>query len=188
MSLENKNQEVSEAATAVTHEVAPSNNPLSALGISPSLFAFQLLNFAVIAAIIWYLILKPITKKMNERQKLIDESIDNSRKIQDNLRHSEQKYQEKIDIAKVEAMKILEKAVVDAEKSSNEMKEKAKFEIEGLVNQAKKNIKSEREDMVMEVKKYAADLIATALEKILSEKITDKKDHQLIDEMIKKIN
>jgi F-type H+-transporting ATPase subunit b len=187
MSLEQATVETVETVASEGHEAAPSGNPLSALGISPSLFVFQLINFAIVASIIWFLILKPLTKKMTERQKLIDESIDNAKKIQDNLRHSEQKYQEKIDTAKAEAMKILEKAGADSEKSTLEMKDKAKVEIEHLVEQAKKNIRSEREDMVAEVKKAAAELVVSALEKVLSEKITDKKDHQLVEEMIKKI-
>lgn len=187
MSLEKAQTETVETVATEAHEAAPSGNPLSALGISPSLFAFQFINFAIVASIIWFLILKPLTKKMTERQKMIDESIDNAKKIQDNLRHSEQKYQEKIDIAKTEAIKILEKASADAERSTVEMKEKAKIEIEHLVDQAKKNIRMEREDMISEVKKAAAELVVTALEKVLSEKITDKKDHQIIEEMIKKI-
>ena len=175
------------AATGETTETAASGGPLSALGINPSLFAFQFINFAIVASIIWFLILKPLTKKMNERQKLIDESIDNAKKIQDNLRASEQKYQERIDIAKAEAGKILEKAAAETEKITLDMKSKAKQEIENLVTEAKKNIKQEREEMVSEVKRSAAELVITALEKVLSEKITDKKDQQLVEEMVKKL-
>lgn len=176
--------------TAITGETAESTTsagPLAALGINPTLFVFQFINFAIVASIIWFLILKPLTKKMNERQKLIDESIDNAKKIQENLRTSEQKYQEKIDVAKAEAGKILEKASNETEKITSEMKQKAKLEIENLVTEAKRNIKAEREEMVSEVKNSAADLVISALEKVLSEKITDKKDQQLVEEMIKKL-
>ena len=181
--------EASATNETVTTETgtAVSGNPLAALGINPSLFLFQLINFAVVAAIIWFLILKPLTKKLNERQKLIDESIDNAKKIQDNLQKSEQKYQQKIDEAKVEAGKVIERAGAEAEKLTVDMKAKAKTEIDGLVEQAKRNIRSERDEMVADVKNAAAELVVTALEKVLSEKITDKKDHQLIEEMVKKM-
>ncbi len=174
------------AENETTTEVQ-STNPLASLGINPTLFAFQLINFIIVAAIIWYLILKPLTKKMTERAKLIDESLDNAKKIQENLQKSEQKYQEKIDAAKVEAGRIIEKAGKEAGQMSGEMKVKAKVEIENLIEQAKKNIRAERDEMVADVRRAGADLVVSALEKILSEKIDDKKDRRLIEEMIKKI-
>ena len=164
-----------------------SSSPLDLFGVTPTLFAFQLINFAIVASIIWFLILKPLTKKMSERQRLIDDSLDNAKKIQENLQKSEQKYQEKIDAAKSEAGRIIEKAGKDAGQMGEAMRGKAKIEIENLIEQAKKNIRSERDQTLAEVKQAGADLVISALEKILSEKIDDKKDRQLIEEMIKKI-
>jgi F-type H+-transporting ATPase subunit b len=176
-----------ETVASESKEGGTGSGPLAALGINPTLFAFQLINFAIVASIIWFLILKPLTKKMNERQKLIDESIDNAKKIQDNLQKSEQKFQEKIDAAKAEAGKIIDKAGVESERISAEMKIKTKNDIDALVVEAKKNLKNDRDEMVSDVKKAAAELVVSALEKVLSEKITDKKDHQLVEEMIKKL-
>ena len=68
------------AENETTTEVQ-STSPLASLGINPTLFVFQLINFAIVATIIWYLILKPLTKKMTERAKLIDESLDNAKKF-----------------------------------------------------------------------------------------------------------
>lgn len=160
---------------------------LASLGLNGPLFAAQLFNFALVACILWFLILKPLTKKLTERQKMIDDSIENSKKIQQNLEKSEQKYQEKIDEAKVAANKVIENAASEAEKTGNLLKTKAKQEIEILVEQAKKNIRSEREDMKAMIKQEAAELVTLALEKILSEKMNDKKDKELIAEMLKKI-
>lgn len=168
-------------------EVSESGSPLASLGINPTLFTFQLVNFAIVGSIIWFLILKPLSKKLTERQKMIDESIANSKQIQENLQKSEQKFQERIDVAKVEANKILDKAQNEAENVSVALKEKAKKEIELLVDQAKRNIRIERDEMVAEIKKSAADMVVSALEKILSEKIDEKKDKHLIEEMVKKL-
>jgi F-type H+-transporting ATPase subunit b len=175
-------EEAHEATTT-----AESGSPLSALGINSTLFFFQLINFAIVATIIWFLILKPLTKKMTERQKMIDESINNAKAIQDNLQKSEQKYQERIDIAKVEANKIIDKAAGEAEKVSADLKVKAKNEIESLVEQAKQNIRVERDTMVGELREQTVTVVVAALEKILSEKIDSQKDKEIIQEMVKKI-
>lgn len=182
-------QEAEPAVTAETgsHEGAASTGVLGSLGINGTLFVSQLVNFAIIVVIVWFLILEPLTKKLAERQKMIDDSIDNSKKVQRNLEKSEQEFQKRIDEAKVEANKIVEHAVTESEKMNGEMKTKAKQEIETLVDQAKKNIKIEREEIKAEIKKETAEMIVTALEKILSEKITDKKDKELIWDMVAKM-
>ena len=160
---------------------------LASLGLNGQLFAFQLLNFAIVALILWFLILKPLTKTLSERQKRIEESLDNAEKVEKNLKESEKKYQEKVDEAKVEANRIVEKASLAAEKTGVTLKEKAKQEIEQLVKQAKKNIEIEKQEMIEGLKKETVDLVVLALEKVLSEKIDEKGDKKLVEEALKKI-
>lgn len=172
-------------ATENAVEKATDGGALASLGINGTLFIFQLINFAIVAVILWFLILKPLTKKMSERQKMIEQSIDNAKKIETNLGMSERKYQEKIDQAKIDANKIMEKAQQEALLVAGNLKEKAKQEIELLVEQARKNIKIEKADMMSEVKKEAASLVVAAVEKIISEKIDSIKDNKMIAEAIK---
>ncbi|HSR88984.1 MAG TPA: F0F1 ATP synthase subunit B [Candidatus Udaeobacter sp.] len=160
---------------------------LSSLGINGTLFTFQIINFVVVMLVLWYLILKPLTKKMAERQKMIGDSVDNVKKIEANLGMSERKYQEKIDQAKVDANKILEKASLESLQMAEAMREKAKKDIEQLVDQARKNIKTERDESITELKAQAADLIISAAEKILASKIDIEKDNKIITEAVKSL-
>jgi F-type H+-transporting ATPase subunit b len=159
----------------------------ASLGLNAGIFVSQLINFALIAAIIWLLILKPLTKKMAERQKMIDQSLDNAKKIEENLRISDEKYKEKIAAAKVESNAIMAKATKAAEDAAGQLKEKAKQEIEGLIEQAKRNIKQEREEMVVSIKKETAELVVAVAQKILGEKIDPTKDAALISDAVKKL-
>ena len=168
-------------------EATSSGGVLASLGINGTLFVFQLINFAVVAAVVWFLILKPVTKKMAERQNIIDESIDNAKKIEANIIMSERKYQEKIDQAKVDANKVIEKAQVAAVEEAEAMKNKAKAEIESVVDQAKKNIKIERTEMMDEIRREAAGMVAAAVEKIISEKMDSLKDGKLVEEALKSL-
>ncbi len=182
-STEESTTESTESGHATT-EASSDAGLLGSLGINGQLFLFQVINFAIVMVVLWYLILKPITKKMAERQKLIDDSIDNSKKVEDNLRRSEKAFQEKVDEAKVESNRIIEKASTEAEKLSADLKEKAKKEIETLVETARRNIKNEKAAMSAELKAETAGLVVAALEKILSGKLDDKKDKQFIEEIL----
>jgi len=157
---------------AQTSEAIVDGGVLADLGINGTLFVFQLINFALVSVILWFLILKPLTKKMSERQKMIDDSIDNAKKIETNLGMSERKYQEKIDLAKVEANKIMEKSQQEAVQAGE------------AVDSARKNIKSERDESIAEIKEQAANLIVSATEKILSGKLDSAKDKKIIEEAI----
>lgn len=169
-------------------EGAASEGLFASLGINPSLLGFQALNFALVIGIVWFLILKPLTKKMAERQKLIDEGLDNAKKVQETLQKSERAYQEKIDQAKVEANRLIEKAGADALSAGEETKNRARRDIEVLIQQARNNIKAERDEAAAELKKEVAEIIALSLQKLIKEKMTSAKDKELIEDTLKNIN
>lgn len=161
-----------------------SDGILGSMGINAPLFIFQLLNFAIVFVILWFLILKPLSKKLTERQKMIDDSIDNSKKIEDILKQSEKTYQERMDVAKAEANTILEQAKIEADMVAEEIKRKSKNDIDEMVNQAKTRINAEKESTIAGIRKEAAGLIVAAAEKILKEKIDLHKDKQIIAEAL----
>ena len=167
------------------HETASGGSGvLGTLGINGSLFIFQLINFTLVAAVVWFLILKPVTKKMSERQKAIEHSLDNAKKIQDKLQQSEREYQARIDEAKVAANKIMEKNMADTQEVAASMRAKAKTEIEQAVEQAKRAIAAEKQAMRSEIKREAAELIVVALEKILPDVATGEADKKNIRSML----
>jgi len=169
-------------------EVAAAEGGVAAsLGLNTQLFVFQLVNFLIVALILWYLVLKPLTSKMTERKKIIDESLDRAKEIETTLALSQSKYQEIIDDAKSEAASIAEAAYAEGARLSEEMKNKTKKEIELLVDQAKRNIAIEKKEMLDAVRSEAADMVVTALEKILGEKIDAKKDHKLAEAALDKM-
>ncbi len=164
-----------------------STGPLADLGVNSTLFIAQLINFTLVAVILWFLILKPLTKKMAERQKMIDDSIDNAKKIQENLNKSEKEYQNRIDQAKVDANKIMEKTTLAATAATEEAKIIAKQEIEQLVLQARKSIKNDKDIMKAELKEETANFIILALEKIIGEKFDASKDKKFIEDILQKL-
>jgi len=182
--IANASTEAVEHATETT-EVA--EGLLASLGINGTLFVFQLINFAVVVLILWFLVLKPLTKKMGERQEKIEESLKNAERVEENLRKSEAKYQEKIDEAKAEAAKIMEKTQTEAKEMGENMKNKSKEEIELLIVQVKKNIEIEKKEMITQIKTVAGELVVAAMEKVLEEKIDDKKDKEMILRSVKNI-
>lgn len=160
---------------------------LDSFGLNLRLFLFQFANFIIVAVILWFLILKPLTKKLSERQHIIEDSLDNAKQVEANLAKSQEDYRLQLRLARAEAEKILESAGNEAGQLSEELKAKAKQEIEALVKQAKHNIQREKEEMMLGFKEEAASLVALALEKLINEKMTAEKDKKLINEIVSKL-
>lgn len=178
------NEQVAESHAVQGEEGGAQEGVLASLGLNGSLFAFQLFNFLLVIGIVWFLILKPLTKQMDERKKIIDESLDKAKEIESNMTMSEQKFKEKIDEAKAESNAILQRAHDEAGDNAEKMKLKAKEEIESLVEQAKKNIENEKKEMRTELRQETVGLVLATVEKLLGEKMDSKKDHAFIEEIL----
>lgn len=174
---------------ATTESSAGANNEsvFASLGLNVQQFAIQLFNFALIAVIVWFMILKPLSKKLEERKKLIDESLDKAKEIETNFQMSQQKYQEALDTAKTEANAVISASHKEAENLAVRMKEEAKQEIESLVVQAKKKMASDKEKMQEEIKNQVVDVVVVAMEKMLEEKMDSDKDKKFIEDTLKNI-
>ncbi len=183
MKLAKVTEETQSQTTLPTEDVGI----LASLGINGPLFLFQLLNFAIVALILWFLILKPLTKKMEERKNIIDESLDRAKEVETNLKMSEVKFQEKLEEAKKEANAIIAGAQEEATRVQETMKQKTKDEVEALVLQAKKNIEVEKTEMRASLRKETVEIVVTAMEKVLGEKMDDKKDKKFVEDILKTI-
>lgn len=175
-----------QTAYATSHETAEvvEQGLLGSMGIDLKMFILQLVNLAIVFIVLWFLILKPITKKMAERQKTIDEGLSNSQKIEQMLKKSEADYKDQMHTAKAEANQILEKAKLDAELTAESIKKNTRNDIDQMTLTAKKNIDDEKQKMVANFKNEASDIVVLALKKIVSDNFDSSKDKKEIEEAL----
>lgn len=180
-------EEVHTTAEVGHAETTTETGVLGSLGINGSLFLFQLLNFAIVGGIVWFLILRPLTKKMEERKNMIDESLDRAKEIETNYKMSEVQFNEKLDQAKKESNVIIAAAQEEATRVQEAMKQKTKDEVETLVAQAKKNIDVEKKEMQASLRKETVEIVVAAMEKVLNQKMDDTKDKKFVEDILKTI-
>lgn len=176
---------MNEDIQTTTERPVQNESVFASLGLNVQLFIFQLINFGLLVLILWFLILRPLTKKMEERRQKINESLDKAKEVETNLAMSEQRYQERIDEAKVEARSIAERGYAEAEALAETMKQKAKKDIQLLIDQAKRNIQIESAEAMQAVKLDAANLIVEAVRKVLPQKLVSEQDKELVEDALK---
>ncbi len=148
------------------------------------LIAAQMVNFAIVVAVLWFFALKPLAKKMSERTKTIEKSLEEAKTISRNVQKSEEDRERAVADARGAAQKILDEAkslaLSDREKNLNE----AKLLVQKVVMDGKKQLALEKEKMVQDIKNETADLVILATTKLL-EKMVDKKiDKELVNKAL----
>jgi len=159
---------------------------LEAFHVDVKILIAQAINFAIVFAVLYFFVLKPLTKIMNDRTKKIEKSLEDAKSVEANLIKTENDYKEEMAKARREANEILEKANEQAEKKKAEMIVKAREEIGQAINEEKVKIQLEKAKILKEIKSEVADLVTLSLEKVLEEKVDVKTDKELIKKVLKK--
>ncbi len=158
---------------------------ISTFHIDIKLLIAQAVNFAIVLAILYYLIFKPLVKTMNDRSDKIDKSLKDAEEIEKKLVLTETEREDIMNAAKKQANAIVEEANKRGEDKRNEMLVKAKKEISQVIAAEKEKISQDKEQALKEIKKEVAELVILTVEKLLNEKMNSDKDKELIKKMVK---
>jgi len=158
---------------------------LELFGINWKLMLAQIINFAIVVAVLWWFALKPLTKTMKERSSEIEKGLSDAQKSAERLDEVEKIVNDKIKESKFDADVILNEARKQAEVNRQVDLEKTKKEVDVLFNKAKEQIENEKTLMVKEVKTEVGEMIVMALEKILSAGLTKEIDKKYIEKVLK---
>lgn len=153
--------------------------------VDVKLIIAQMINFAIVFAVLYWFAFKPLTKVMSGRSEKIEKSLADAEKIEEKLAQTKVEFNKTISEAKQAANIILEKAAAEAEIKKQETVVRAKEEIGAIINQEKQKMQLEKAATLKEIRKEAATLIIATAEKFLGEKIDEKKDRAMIEKMMK---
>jgi len=158
---------------------------ISTFHLDISLFIAQLVNFAIVFAVLYLFAFKPLVKIMTERSQKIDQSLKNADEVEKRLVSTAQEREEVIMTAKKQANLIIEEADKNGEKKRQELLVQAKEEIGQVINKERAKLVQEKADTLKEIKKEIAELVILTIEKLLDEKMTKAEDEKLIKKIIK---
>lgn len=158
---------------------------ISTFHVDIKLLVAQLVNFAIVFAVLYFFAFKPLVKVMAERTEKIDKSLKDADAIEKRLALTEKERDEIIVAAKKQANLIIEEADKRGEERKGELVVKAKEEIGQIINAEKAKLVSEKAETLKEIKKEVADLVVMTVEKLLDEKMTGDKDKALIKKLVR---
>ncbi|MBP9802175.1 F0F1 ATP synthase subunit B [Patescibacteria group bacterium] len=157
---------------------------LELFGVNWKLMLAQIVNFAIVFFVLWRFAIKPLLKTMESRNQEISAGLDNAKQAEERLLAVEKEVKAQLNVAKKEAMLILDKANSQAEENRKLTLNKAKSEVEVVVAKAKEQIAQEKEKMFVEAKKEFSQMLVLALDKVLSKNLSKEIDQKYIKQAL----
>ncbi len=157
------------------------------LGLDHKLIIAQIVNFVLLLVILQRLAYKPVLKMLKDRTEKIEKSLKQAKKIEEELKNTEETKLAEIKKAKEESQEIIKEAYETSEKRSQESIERTKTKTQEIVEKAKQEIKAEKENSVQEAKKEITDISIQIAGKIIGENIDKNKQKDLVDDVLKKV-
>jgi F-type H+-transporting ATPase subunit b len=147
----------------------------------------QIINFAIVVAVLGFFAVKPLLKLMTDREGKIKKGVDDANMAQEELKNAEEIKEQKKKEGRIEAQVILDKAEKDSDTLRKDKVEKAQGEVKKVIEEAKTKILSDQDKMSKNVKENARGLVVEALNKITGGEINDKAHSQMIDKAIEEV-
>jgi F-type H+-transporting ATPase subunit b len=157
---------------------------LANLGINWKLLIAQIVNFLILLFVLYKFAYTPVLKVLNDRTKKIEDGIKNAEDAKNKLIELSAREKDVLSKARKEAQEIIKKSEENALKNAKTIEDSAKNQYGKILEEAKAQIEQEKNKAVKEAKLEIAELIVSATEKIIDEKMDAKKDKELINKAI----
>ena len=140
---------------------------LGKLGLDPLHLVAQVVNFLIIAWIIYRFLLKPLLATMNTRREKIAQGLADADKAKAALEEAAQERDRILQEASAEAFRLLQNAREEAERLRTAALERAGHDAERVIEEARGVIDLERQEMERAVQGLSLRLSGRILEKVV---------------------
>ncbi len=156
---------------------------LTQLGEMVSLIVVFLAFFFVLKKFAW----KPLIETVDERQREIESSFEEVKKLQDDAKESHARYEVKLKEIEEEARVMIEKRVKEAELIAQTIKEEAKREGDNIREKAREGVQLELANARKQLREDVISLTIQATERLIREKMDEARDRELVGSFIEEL-
>ncbi len=155
---------------------------MAELGINLGFLVFQILNFAIVAIVLYRLAYKPIINALETRRQKIAQSLEDARIAAEARANAEEEARKIISKAQAEAAERVREATQRAEAAGMEVKNLAEAEAVKIREEAKADAALERERILGDLRGQVAGLAMAATHKLIGDVMDEKRQRDLIDQ------
>jgi F-type H+-transporting ATPase subunit b len=157
---------------------------LEALGINLGYLVSQIVNFTLLAVLLYFVAYKPILRMLDERSARIKKGLEDAELASKRAAEMEQEFERQMAEARKEGQEVIAQATQMSEKARQEILETAREEATGLIERARDEIARERDLAMAELRQQVADLSLSISEKVIGESLDEQRQRQLIADFL----
>jgi F-type H+-transporting ATPase subunit b len=157
---------------------------LEALGINLGYLISQIINFGLLAVLLYLVAYKPILRMLDERSERIKQGLDDAEQASRRAAEMEHEFEQRLVEARKEGQEIVAQATQMSEKARQEILATAREEARAQVDKAKEEISRERDLAMAELRQQVADLSLSISEKVIGESLDQQRQRDLIAEFL----
>ncbi len=157
---------------------------LNSLGIEWPILIAQIVNFAILLAVLGKFVYTPVMRMLDERREGVRKALDREEKAAAKLALAEADKDKILSQARVESQKIIDEARLDGEELKKKLAVAAREEIVRMETDAGKKLKDERSKLVTEVKSEIGTLIVETIEKTLGDVLDARSQGKMVEQAL----
>jgi len=161
---------------------------------SPNVFAFTwnvsfwtVLIFLVLLSVLIKFAFPPILGYANAREKRIQDTLDETRRQQEEAARLLEEQRKQLAQARNDAQQIIAEGKSAAEKVRQDLLNRAREEQEEIIARAKADIEAERARAVESVRREAVEVALAAASRLIEQRLDQEADRRLVNEYLAKV-
>jgi len=157
---------------------------LDKLGISIGYLISQIVNFTLLAVILYSLLYKPVLRMLRERQNRIAKSLADVDAARESASKAQQEYERRIAEAQRKAQEIIGQSAQQGEQVAVEIRAEAQRDADAIRERARQEAAEEKARILAEVQNQIASLSVLAAERVLGQSVDDTLQRKLINQSL----
>lgn len=148
----------------------------------------QMVNFAIVAIVLWFTAVKPLLKVMTERTNTIEKGLVDAKAAQTRVEEAGAAYESALQQARREADDLLAAASTKSQQERAEAITKTKVEVERIVKTGKEQLAAEKVAMISSAQRDLLDLVLAVVHQTLGEGMSKDIDRKVIDRALRSLD
>ena len=157
---------------------------MEALGINLGYLISQIVNFTLLAILLYFVAYKPVLRMLDDRSARIQKGLEDAEEASRRAAQMEQEFEQRMTEARREGQEIIAQSTQMSEKARQEILVMAREEAKAEIGKAKEEIARERDMAMAEIRQQVADLSLTISEKVIGQALDEQGQRRLIEEFL----
>lgn len=137
-------------------------------------FIAELVAFGIIVWVIWRYVVPPLQKAMRDRQEMIRNQLEESRRADERLKSAEEEYHKALAEARTQASEIRENARAEAQRIIDETRGQAQAEVDRIQQRGEEQLAAQRRQVISELRGEIGRLSVQLAGRIVGESLEDE--------------